>query len=158
MMSVKILGYCSIVIANIRKRAPSQDVPAGTLVEALRLPWRLTQEPVHDTACLAKLFTMKRSLPKDAWQFGWSTHWVHVYSTSIHHISFAVQRYCLRICLAGWAWCILKHMLIQGAVLNTIMEHINWNNLWHRFSLGRWKSIMQSRNSWTWATMFITRH
>jgi hypothetical protein len=70
MMSVKILGYCSIMITNICKRLASQDVPASTLMETLPVPWALTQEPVHDTVCLAELFTVKRSLPKDARQFG----------------------------------------------------------------------------------------
>jgi hypothetical protein len=65
MMSVKILGYCSIMITYICKRTPSQDVPAGTLMEALCLPWTLTQESVHDTVCLAELFTMRGNFPKD---------------------------------------------------------------------------------------------
>jgi hypothetical protein len=155
MMSVKILGYCSIMITNICKRTPSQDVPAGTLMEALCFPWTLTQEPVHDTVCLAELFAMRGSLPKDVRQFGWSTCLVHVYPTSIHHISFAVQRYCLRICLAGWAWCILKHMLIQGTVLNMKIQHIRGLKLWYKFSLCKWKCIRWSRNSWALATVFI---
>jgi hypothetical protein len=66
MMSVKILGYCSIVITNICKRAPSQDVPTGTLMKTSSLPWTLTHELVHYTVCLAELLTMKGSLSKDA--------------------------------------------------------------------------------------------
>jgi hypothetical protein len=70
MMSVKILGNCSIMITNICKRPACQDVSASTLMETSHLPWALIQELVHDTVCLAELFTVRGSLPKDARQLG----------------------------------------------------------------------------------------